>query len=158
MRPIRSSTGRLSSAKFQSRRPGFEGCDQWNYLTTARIDKFQSRRPGFEGCDGTQYFVLNPTAKFQSRRPGFEGCDIVEALSPFARRYSFSPVDRDLKVATNQPTNQLRANQRFSPVDRDLKVATTNDPSDAIHSIRFSPVDRDLKVATMMNILTLPFL
>ena len=37
---------------------------------------------------------------FQSRRPGFEGCDLALVTEPSARSKGFSPVDRDLKVAT----------------------------------------------------------
>ena len=61
---------------------------------------------------------------------------------------SFSPVDRDLKVATETARPVIKVRHSFSPVDRDLKVATTGVYGMTPGEIGFSPVDRDLKVAT----------
>ena|GEM_PF-2888179 len=63
---------------------------------------------------------------------------------------SFSPVDRDLGIATRQRQVSMPILSSFSPVDRDLGIATTPNQMEIHAQPSFSPVDRDLGIATWM--------
>jgi hypothetical protein len=62
---------------------------------------------------------------FQSRKPGFGDCDLSLFFKQSIERQGFSPVSRDLEIATlkavPRPGSSL---PRFSPVSRDLEIAT----------------------------------
>ena len=110
---------------------------------------FQSRRPGFGDCDQASCPIADATTiKFQSRRPGFGDCD--HGLPDNGQIGGcFSPVDRDLGIATGDQAvvrSEMNLFQSRRPGFGDCDNRVAHAP--VCHIIGFSPVDRDLGIAT----------
>ena len=72
----------------------------------------------------------------------------------YALTVCFSPVDRDLGIATRQSGSATGDRcLGFSPVDRDLGIATGHLPLPEKVIESFSPVDRDLGIATIPHLI-----